>query len=263
MSFEPQNDLERSLINAANDPAHRPQFYKDFVKSDIFVIHHGKRPPEKDGKLTLDEGADLQTPTMQFHGKPYIPIFSSLARLQASVYGEVACLAINALEFLKMTAGSALILNPGPDFAGKEITPEEAAAIVDGSVWQPNVRYVAPKEIQAMIGPPKNYPDDLLEALARFFATKEQVKRAWVAHFFNPDRDEKPHTLIAVEVSDGFDEVTSEAGIVARHVIVPDPPVDFLQITGRGGLEDYFVKDTTPFFERRLLGPSQDAAQSA
>jgi hypothetical protein len=262
MSFEPENDLERSLLMAANDPAYRPQFYKAFVKSDIFVIHQGKRPPEKDGRLTLDEEADLQTPTMQFHGKPYIPIFSSLPRLQASVYGEVACLAINALEFLKRTAGSALILNPGGDY-GKEITPEEAASIVDGSVWQPNERYVAPNGIQAMIGPPKNYPDHLLEALARFFATKEQVKRALVAHFFNPDRDEKPHTLIAVEVSDGFDEITSEAGIVARHVIVPDPPVDFLQITGRGGLEDYFVKDTTPFFERRLAGPSQDAPPSA
>jgi F0F1-type ATP synthase membrane subunit a len=59
--------------------------------------------------------------------------------------------------------------------------------------------------------------------------------RAYLAHFFNPERDEKPHTLIGVETTGDWNSVMSGAGIVARDVPIPDPPVDFLQITGKGG----------------------------
>ena len=38
MSFQPQNKLERSLMKAAEDPAHHPQFYKDLIESDVFII---------------------------------------------------------------------------------------------------------------------------------------------------------------------------------------------------------------------------------
>lgn len=253
MSFDPQNDLERSLMRAAEDPAHRPQFYKDLVKSDILIIQHGEHPPEKEERVTLKEGETIQIENMEFQGKPHIPIFSSVPRLQAVITGEVAYLGMNALDFLKMTMGSALILNPGSDY-GKEITPQEAASIIDGSIWQPTETYVTEKETRVLIGQPANYPNELVEALTRFFKTRKQVKRAWVAHFSNPDRDEKPHTLIALEVSEGLEEVISEAGIVARDVNIPDPPVDFVTISGRGGIEDYFLNDAKPFYVRRFLG---------
>lgn len=253
MNFDPQNDLERSLMKAAEDPAHRPQFYRVLVESEIFIIQHGERPPEKEERITLNEGKDIQIANIEIQGNLYIPIFSSVPRLQAAITDEVAYLGINALDFLEMTMGSALILNPGSDY-GKEFTPQEAASIVDGSIWQPVERYVAKKETEVLIGQPKNYPKELVDALIRFFKTKKQVKRAWVAHFSNPDRDEKPHTLIAVEVRGEFEEIMSEAGIVAQNIPIPDPPVDFLPITGSGGIEDYFVKETKPFYERRFLG---------
>lgn len=253
MSFEPENDLERSLVKAASDPAHRPQFYRDLIEADIFVIQHGKRPPEGAERVTLDEGMQIQIANIEYQGKPYIPIFTSLPRLEAILSGEAAYLGINALEFFRMTSGSGIMLNPGSDY-GKEITPDEARSLVDGSIWKPNETYVQQKAAEILIGQPRNYPDELVQALSRFFKTRKQVKRAWVAHFFNPERDERPHTLIAVDVSDGFEEVISEAGIVAGNVKIPDPPVDFLPITGKGGLEDYFTKDSKPFYVRKLFG---------
>ena len=132
MSFEPQNDLERSLAKAASDPAHRPQFYKDLSQSDIFIVQHGKQPPVQHTKTTLAEGTTIQIQNIEHNGKP--------------------------------------------------------------------------------------------------------------------------HTLIALDVSEKFDEVSAEAGIVIRNVSIPDPPVDFMPITGKGGLDDYFVKETKPFYERRFLG---------
>ena len=39
--FEPVNDLERSLMKVATDPAFRPQFHRDLLDADIFVVNGG------------------------------------------------------------------------------------------------------------------------------------------------------------------------------------------------------------------------------
>ena len=70
----------------------------------------------------------------------------------------------------------------------------------------------------------------------------------------DPARDEKPHTLIAIETTGDFNEVSAEVGMVARRVKIPDPPLDVAAITGRGGFEDYFLKKSPPFYRRRFLG---------
>ena len=252
MPFEPQNPFERSLMQAASDPAHRPQFYRDLASSDLFIIQEGP-PPEKSGRTVLKEGYSLQVRHIERNGKPFIPVFSSLARLQAAVQSEVSYIALNALEFMKITRGAELILNPGSDF-GKEFTKAEIESLLDGSIWKPSERYVAEKVTKVMLGQPSKYPKELVDALARYFRTTKEVKRAYLAHFFNPERDEKPHTLIGVETTGNWDSVMSGAGMVARDVPTPDPPVDFLQITGKGGVEDYFKRNCKPFYERKLFG---------
>ena len=103
--FTPENDFERSLVKAASDPAHRPQFYQDFVKADIFVIQHDS-VPEKAGRKTLEQGTELKIAPVDINGKSYLPIFSSLARLRTVIQKEVGYLSMNALEFLKITRGS-------------------------------------------------------------------------------------------------------------------------------------------------------------
>lgn len=256
MSFEPQNDLERSLLKAATDPAHRPQFYRDFMASDIFIIQHGEQPPERDGRVVLEEGKNIQIRNIEHNGKLHIPIFSSLERLRAVLNEEAAYLGMNALEFLKITKGSPLLLNPGSDY-GKEFTESEIASILDGSLWQPSERYVVQKPTQVMFGQPKNYPKELTEALSRLFPTIVEVRRAWLAHYFNPERDEKPHTLIAIEHSGNWEHVAGQAGMVAKDITIPDPPVDFMQVTAKGstkgGVEDYFLNEIEPFYRKKKL----------
>jgi hypothetical protein len=252
MKFQPQNSLEISLLKASTDPAHRPQFYRDFVKSDVFIIQEGP-PPERSGTTVLNENYQLQIRNIDWNGKPVIPIFSSLVRLQANLQYEVGYIALNALKFMEITQGSDLLLNPGSDY-GKEFTKEEIASILDGSIWQPSESFVAKKDTQIMIGKPANYPNDLVEALSRLFKKTKEVKRAFVAHFFNPEQDEKPHTLIAIEVNGNWKSIVASAGMVARDVPSPDPPVDFIQITGKEGLADYFLRECKPFYERKLFG---------
>lgn len=256
MSFEPQNDLERSLIKAATDPAHRPQFYRDFMESDIFIIQHGEQPPEEHRRVVMEEGKTIQIRNIEHNGKPHIPIFSSLETLRAALTGEVAYLGINALELLRMIKGTPLLLNPGSHY-GKEFTVSEVTSLLDGSIWQPSERYVVQKPTQVMFGQPKNYPKELAEALCRLFPTIGAVKRAWLAHYFNPERDEKPHTLIAIEHSGNWEHVAGQAGMVAKDIKIPDPPIDFMQVAGKrstkGGVEDYFLNELEPFYKKKRL----------
>jgi hypothetical protein len=252
MQFTPQNRLESSLVKAESDPAHRPQFYKDLIKEDLFIVQEGPIP-DKSGKIILEEDTSIQIKNIEWEGRPYVPVFSSLQRLQTAIQEEVGYMALNALEFMKITKGAELLLNPGSDY-GKAFTKEEISALIDGSMWQASEQFVAKKDTQVMIGQPSNYPKDLAAALTRYFKKTKQVKKAYLAHFFNPEHDEKAHTMIALEVSGDWDSVMAGAGMVARDSEVPDPPVDFLRITGKGGIEDYFTRDCEPFYTRTFLG---------
>ncbi|MHC4131147.1 MAG: enhanced serine sensitivity protein SseB C-terminal domain-containing protein [Planctomycetota bacterium] len=252
MAFKPENKLEKSLIKAANDPVYLPQFYKDFLESNIFIVQE-EPLPQKTGSIMLNEGDELKIQNIDWNGKPYIPIFSSLTRFQATLQEETGYISLNALEFLKITQGAEVLLNPGSDF-GKELTKNEIQSIIDGSIWEPTESYRVEKETEVLIGEPANYPHKLTKALSRLFRNIQEVKRAYLAHFFNPEKDEKAHTLIGIEVSGNWEQVSAQAGLVARDINVPDPPIDFIQITGQGEVDEYFLDECKPFYKKKVLG---------
>jgi hypothetical protein len=253
MGFQPENMLERSLMKAADDPAHRAQFYRDLVESNVFIIQHGPLPEKTRKRTVLKEGYELSLQSMDLGGKSYLPIFSSLPRLEAVLRGEAGYIALNALELLEITKGADLFLNPGSDY-GKEFSKEEIASIIDGSIWLPKDLFEVEKDTEILIGQPANFPTELVDILVRVFKRLKQVRRAYLAHYHNPERDEKPHTLVAIEVAGAWDPVVAEAGIATKHLQIPDPPVDFMQIMGRRGVEDYFLHQCKPFYRRKTLG---------
>lgn len=255
MTFDPQNHLERSLMRAAKDPAARPQFYRDLAESDIYLVQHGAEPPEEPSATTLETGTTLRIAPVEIEGKQYLPIFSSLPRLQAVIAGEVAYIALNAVEFMKITRGAELVLNPGSEY-GKIFTAPEIAGILDGGAS--GERYVTERDTRVMLGQPATYPTELADALTRFFERRREVRRAWIAMLFNPDQDEKPHTLVGVEAPDtDWPTLAADIGIVAQGVTIPDPPVDVIAVGTGGGLDDYFLRDAAPFYEqprKKILG---------
>lgn len=248
MKFEPENEFELSLAKAASDPAHRPQFYKDLCNADLFIIQHGEKPPESHEKSTLEKGKKIQIQHIKHNGKPYIPVFSSINRLQHVVAEEVAYLGVNALELMKFTQGAEFLLNPGSDY-GKEFTKNEIRAIIDGSIWGHPETYTQKAEAKVMLGQPKVYPQELVSALSRFFETRNEVKKAWVAHFHNPDDGLPPHTLIAIDTSSSYEEIIREMGMVITGLTIPHPPVDILPIINGDGIEGYFLSGEKPFYE--------------
>ena len=244
--FTPENRLEECLVAATSDPAARPEFYRQLVAADILIIDEGAAP-ETHGQRTLETGHELKIRSIEVNGESYLPIFSSLARLQAVIQSEVTYLAMNALELMKVTRGARLLLNPGSDY-GKEFLPEEIESIVDGSIWRPDASYTTEQDTQVLLGQPARYPEELVQVLKRVFEGNANVNGAWLAHFFNPASGEPAHTLVAIDADGDWEQVVSEAGIATNGVTVPDPPVDFIRLRG-SSLESYF-SSVEPFYER-------------
>lgn len=248
MGFEPQNPLEQSFMKAATDPAARPQFYKDLIESEIYILQEGAPPTQNAEHQRLSEGTQIQIRNVEMGGKQYVPFYSSLKRFSSNLTSQSMYLRMKALDFFSLSKGAALVLNPGSEY-GKEFLPEEAASILDGSIWQPDKRHVVDKPTQVLSGQPKNYPSELTHSLSRLFSTLPEVKRAWVAQYYNPSSGEQAHTLIAIEQSGDWAKIGGQFGIVANSVVVPEPPVDFMQLSGRGRIEDYF-ENVDPFYQR-------------
>lgn len=251
MTFEPENTLEDILVKAATTPSARNDFYKELMGSNIYTIQYGSEHETYEG--VLQEGSSIQLLNIEINQKQYIPIFTSLRRLQETIDQEVQYCSMNAVDFFQLTRGADVFLNPTSSY-GKEFTAAEIASILDGSIFAPSQQYEVQQETEVMIGQPAANPKELLEALGKLFADMKEVRLAYHAHFFNPQVDEKPHTLIALEANGNIDEIVAKAGMVANSVHVPDPPVTFIQLDGSSGLEDYFKSNVKPFYKKRVFG---------
>ena len=132
MPFAPNNDLERSLVKAHADDAHREQFYSDLMASDVFVIQHGDHLPKSGEAFAMGPGDTVTLGWLKQGDRSYIPFFTSLDALQLMTRDSVNYLKINARAFFEMTRGSWLALNAFSDF-GTEFSPEVVTTILDGA----------------------------------------------------------------------------------------------------------------------------------
>lgn len=147
-----------------------------------------------------------------------------------------------------------MVLNPGSDY-GVGFPKEEIQQIIDGTIGQPSEIYRVETDTEVMIGQSSNYPNDLVKSLTHFFHATKSVNRAYLAHYFDPAKDEKPHTLVGIEITGDWDDVINKVGLVCRGIEIPDTPLDFVQITGQGGFRDYFLgNECKPFYKRKKWG---------
>ncbi|MEC0368647.1 enhanced serine sensitivity protein SseB C-terminal domain-containing protein [Paenibacillus chibensis] len=246
MSFEPANTLEEKLAKAVSEPSARPDFYKELRDSEIYAIQGGTSPVQERTELTA--GQSVQLLSVEMNEKRYLPIFSSLTRMQDFIKEPVQYLAINAVHFFNLTKGADVLLNPGSSF-GKEFSAREIESILDGSVFNAQEAYVVEKNTQTMIGPPAEPPTELLEGLTTAFHERlKNVICAYNAQVFNPRTDRAPRTLIAISYIGKGDHIIEECGKIAESVQVQYSPIEFIELNGSSGLESYFENQCKPFY---------------
>jgi len=243
--FEPDNLLELALKKAADDPASRPQFFRELLDSKVLIVSAGEKPRLVNG--VVPEGAKITIADVEHGGRRCIPFFTSAARLPSGT----EYLLLDAKALFQITRGAYLIMNPGVAY-GKEFFPDEVARLLDGSVFEPRERYVAKKATQVMIGQPSDYPQELVAALSRLYGSIAEVKRAWVAFYQNPERDKEGGLLIGLDVEAGdMDRISGQSGIVIESVPKKQKYVDLVRYDG-SGVSGYFSKQK-PFYQRSAI----------
>jgi len=247
-----ENELERALRLAADDPAQRPDFYRLLIEAQIYVIGETARPGT--GSQDLDKGDRVSIQNWQRpDGSPIIPFFTSLPALQRAISEQVSYLCLPARSLFEMTRGASFLLNPKSDY-GKELLPGEIEALLSvGTNSMPQTRVVE-KQTQVLLGQPKEYPTEMVAALSRFFSRRPNVKAAYLVLMHDPSVDKRPHLLVGMMATGDFEKVSQEAGSVITGTAPRGEPVDIYRVAENDkGLSSYFLREVKPFYEATLV----------
>lgn len=245
-----ENQLELALRLAADEPAHRPDFYKALLDSTIFILGHSDG--SNFGERTLEAGEKVSIQNwVRADGSPVIPFFSSLNALQRVIEEEVTYMALPARSLFEMTRGATLVLNPKLAY-GKEFLPNEIYALLSEGVNRIPEQRVTKKATQVLLGQPANYPEKMVDSLVSLFSKRGNVKAAYLTLMHDPSQDEKPHLVVGIEAEGDVEAVIREAGVVAGDTSPNNEPVDLYRVARDDkGLSEYFLREVQPFYERR------------
>jgi hypothetical protein len=246
MAFVPENDLEKALMRAATEPAARPDFCRQLLACDLYVIGAPDTPHDP-GAMRLANGEKLHLVSVEKDGRKYLPVFSSLGRLTASVSGQQGYIALKGRDLFEMTRGSHFVLNPGADY-GKELPAGEIAMLLDPGKPQ-TVRIEAPTKV--LIGQPAVYPHTLVNTLKACFAKHKDVVSAHLVQIAFPDGAQPPHPMIGVAMTGDWDSLAAEIGRVAK-IAAPGITFDMMRIEpGKAGDIAAALAKTPPFYQRK------------
>jgi len=238
-------DFEALLKKAVTDPAYRAEFYRRLLTEEIRVITKQNRG--NGGLVKLQEDTTVQIFTFE-NGS--IPVFTSTERIfdKGVIKHQVFFLACAGEDLFNFTKGTTLILNPYSDY-GKELLPEEITKILNGSILESNKKELKiKKSTNVLIGQPAKYPTEIVKSLSNFFSNRKDVLKAYVAWIHDPSSDDPPHYIFAIDTSGDWRNISDEAGFIANQILDKNEFVDFIQITNRGGINDYFLNDAQPFY---------------
>ena len=121
-SLTPDNRMEVLLIEVLKDKSRLPAFYKELLKSEVYVLGN-LTDADGEGEKVMIRGAKIM-------GKPAIPVFTSLQRLSKFVKKQEQYVKISAKGFFNMIdPGMEVVMNPNSDIA-KPFTREEIDQLV-------------------------------------------------------------------------------------------------------------------------------------
>lgn len=249
-----ENELEHLLKLAVTEPAGRPAFFRALLDATVLILGDNEQM-RQDGDITLnaDTPVNIQHWEKQGGGN-IIPFFSSLAALRKAVEGEQPFIALPARVLFEITQGADLFLNPKAEY-GKEFYPEEVATLLATDGVTKSVERYVDKDSQILLGQPKDYPTEMVEALTTLFSQRKLVRRAFLTLMHDQAVDEQPNLLVGLEV-DGdpaeIDALINEAGNLASEMVANEEPVDFCLVSEKErGVSHYLITHTWPFYQRR------------
>ena len=252
MSDEAPSPLEVALAKAAEDPVHRPEFFRLLLESDVFVL--GRTPDGGMGTLIAEAGQTLDIENWQkSDGSPVLPFFTSLDALREAIDEERSCVGLPARSLFEMTRGSVLVMNPASSY-GKEFFPEEVEALLATGLNLEPARRVVQKDTRVVVGQPAEYPVEMVSALSALLVRHPSVEAAYLCQVDDPSVRDSRSLLVGLKVDADLDRVVREVGLVAADTAPQGVAVDIVEVTSEGkGFSDYFSRSVEPFYRRDRL----------
>jgi len=251
--LETSNHLDELLAQAAKNPAVRPEFYRALLEDTLLVL----TPFEEAvyGEQTLKKDENIKLVNWVLKEKQFIPVFTSIERMNEALQGvseKYNYLAMKGSSLLSILSqeDTSMILNARCSI-GKEFTINEIQQLANGKYFEPNRTEVVQKERKVLLGQPKEYPHELIDALKQLFSKYPCIEAAYLAHMVDPESGDAPHTLIGYRASGDCTQVLQDAGVIARELAPKGSPIDFTELGKGGGVEDYLTKETTPFYQKQ------------
>ena len=230
MNHPPENRLEALLALAADEPAHRPEFYRVLLESEVYVISNMEHEGEGQGWLTDEDAMSILTITAD-ESNPIIPFFTSIEELTRFVEYQAQWIGIKARNLFMLTKGATLVLNPQSRFT-QPFYPAMIEALLATGIPHASWQATSQAHNGAHIRPPEPYPAKMVDSLIIFFAGRPEVATAWVALKQGPE-DLRPHLLVGIDASDDVAQIIREAGSVALDTVPEEvPEVAFVDMNG-------------------------------
>ena len=174
VAFQPHNEIERLLMEAAVNPDARAAFQGALLRADLYAAT--PEAPELPGARTISEGETLSLLNVQApDGSAVAAIFTAQERI-VEVFGLGAgFVAIRGEELLSLVAGQGAWLNPGFPYS-VHWTPQQLSAVL-GKGQQRTIE----KETRVMLGVPAEPPAKLVAALQTILGRDDRIAEAWLA----------------------------------------------------------------------------------
>lgn len=242
---ETKNELETLLEQAANEPAHRPAFFRTLLQSTVWVP----------GNAGEGEAIDAESAVELQHwekddGTSVIPFFTSLEALQEAVSHEQAFVVMPVRSLFEMTLGESLFLNAKLP-TGKEFTPNEISHLVSAESDPLSQQEVLEGGASLLLSEVTEPPAQMVDSLSTLFKDLKTVKRAFICSI-KERAEEEANLLIGIEADGDIEAIIRQAGSVATDTLPGDEPVDICQVVdGEKGISHFMIAHITPFYERR------------
>ena len=238
MPFISENELERALVKAAKNPAAATGFYRQLLEADLLVMGTAEGQEGATETFTLAPGGRVNLVTGVRDGGTFLPVFSSLLRMQEYAKKECKFLRIKGRALFDLTRGAPVILNPASEY-GKELTPQQISRLLD-----PSLAPVLPIVGQG------EYPAELIEALSKIFVSRPEIEAAWVLQLHLSG---EPRQLVGVETAGDWPSLMQQVQATAETL---DQPFDIQRIDRANpvGMASTLLQ-VPPFYQRRKNDP--------
>ena len=247
--FEPENAIEKLLVQAVKNPDERVKFYQGLLEADIYALSSDTSEIGTSSQV-LARGTEVHFQHFDIQGVRYLPIFTSKERIEALVKAPSTYLKFKGRNFFELTRGEKVFLNPGSEIA-KGFTPKEISDMLDGSIFQPRVRLKVDENLEVYVGQPAEYPGELVRNLLELFTHDPLVRTAYLAVEASATAPDKPHFLVGIDVEGDWDRILAEAKKAAKEGGAAKLTVDFVKID-TSPIAKYMVTQTEAFYQRDM-----------